>query len=60
MGAATDRRDLDYDNNTRTLMPELELSYVEPIGENWAVQIRNTGSYTFSKTDKAATDINDA
>ena len=60
MGAATDRRDLDYDNGTRTLMPELELSYVEPIGENWAVQIRNTGSYTNSKTDKTATDINDA
>lgn len=59
-GSVTDKRDLDYDNSTRTFMPELELSYVEPIGKDWAVQLRTTGRYNTSKTDKKATDLNDA
>lgn len=59
-GSVIDRRDLDYDNGTKTLMPQVELSYVEPLGKDWAVQLRTSGSYNVSKTDKIATDLNDA
>ncbi len=59
-GNIVDKRDLDYDNGTKTVMPELELSYVEPLGRNWALQFRTSGSYTSSKTDKIAQDLNDA
>lgn len=59
-GGVIDLRDLDYDNAMLNIMPELELSYVEPLGKDWALQLRTSGSYSTSKTDKRATDLNDA
>lgn len=59
-GSIIDRRDLDYDNSTRMSMPELELSYVEPLGRNLALQLRTSGRLSRSVTDKVANDLNDA
>lgn len=60
IGGTSERLDLDYANKNITYMPELELSYAEPLGKDWALQLRASGRYTKSQSDKKATDLNDA
>lgn len=49
-----DNRHLNYDIRMTSFMPELELSYVEPFGAKWALQMRVSGRYGQSGTQKNA------
>lgn len=56
---SSDIRDLVFDNKTNYLATEGIFSYVEPIGEKWALQTRFTACYITQKDDKAAFNGND-
>lgn len=45
---------LDYYNNTDYLATEGVLSYVEPLGEKWAIQARLTACYISQADDRSA------
>lgn len=47
-------QDLKYNNNSVMTGHELELSYVEPLGERWSVQARIAGSYNGNQTKRDA------
>lgn len=49
-----DVRDLAYKNNGYSLGPQLELSYVEPLGGNWSLQTRLAGAYSKNSSIKDA------
>lgn len=51
-----DVRNLTYLNRNMSVGPELELTYVEPFGENWSLQARIAGSYFGNNTTKNAFD----
>lgn len=53
-GSASDIRELFYGNKVTRHAGEAVLTYVEPIGANWAFQGRVTGSYITSDTGKDA------
>lgn len=52
--AGTDERNLLYDKRSNSLDPELELTYVEPLGTNWALQLRSAGTYSTSRSTRDA------
>lgn len=49
-----DIRDLNYGNRSFSIGPQMELSYVEPFGDNWSLQTRISGSYNGSRMQKDA------
>ena len=53
-GSSSETRNLLYDNKTNYLATEGVLSYVEPFGDNWALQTRFTACYITQTDDKAA------
>ena len=55
-GSSSETRNLLYDNKTNYLATEGVLSYVEPFGDNWALQTRFTACYITQTDDKAAFD----
>ena len=54
LGSYADIRDLLYERNTDYLATEGVLSYVEPLGERWALQTRVTACYITQTDDNAA------
>lgn len=47
-------QDLKYDNRSFMSGHELELSYVEPIGEKWSIQTRVAGAYNGNRITRDA------
>lgn len=47
-------QDLKYDNHSFMSGHELELSYVEPLGEKWSIQARVAGAYNGNRMTKDA------
>lgn len=49
-----DERNLLYNKKMQSLSPQLELTYVEPLGANWALQLRTAGNYSGSQSTRDA------
>ncbi len=49
-----DERNLLYNKKMHSLSPQLELTYVEPLGTNWALQLRTAGSFSGSQSTRDA------
>ncbi len=49
-----DERNLLYDKRSNQFAPDLELTYIEPIGEKWALQLRTSGNYSTSQSTRDA------
>ncbi len=52
--AAEELQDLKYDSHNLMSGHELELSYVEPIGEKWSIQARLAGAYNGNRMTRDA------
>ncbi len=52
--SGADIRNLLYNKQSRSFSPGLELTYVEPIGNNWAIQLRTSGRYSGSQSTRDA------
>ena len=50
----SDERNLLYNKQMQSLSPQLELTYVEPLGTNWALQLRTAGNYSGSQSSRDA------
>ena len=49
-----DQRNLLYNKQMQSISPQLELTYVEPLGTNWALQLRTAGIYAGSQSKRDA------
>lgn len=49
-----DQRNLLYNKQMLSITPQLELTYVEPLGANWALQLRTAGNYAGSQSTRDA------
>ena len=52
--AGEELQDLKYDNRSFMSGHELELSYVEPLGEKWSIQTRVAGAYNGNRMTRDA------
>lgn len=52
--AAEELQDLKYDNHSFMSGHELELSYVEPLGDKWSIQARVAGAYNGNRMTRNA------
>lgn len=50
---------LKYDNNSSSIGPELEMTYVEPLGGNWSFQARLAGTFYGNNITKDAVNGSD-
>lgn len=46
---SADERNLLYNKKMQSFSPQLELTYVEPVATNWALQLRASGMYSGSQ-----------